>query len=484
MRRPLKEVSDGGLSVDSWIDAEQHADRALELYERGQLAEAEAELLKALAIVPEQAEWSYNLGLTLEAAGRDGEAVEAFDQCAKQQPGTIDPLLAAATVAGRGGDSRGVMVRVEKALKIDPRCEEAYIQKIEACGQLGLHEEAELTFHISQMALSSPSVGCLMAVAEVMAAARDHARAIWCLQEVLKLHPETPMARARLASVHAAKGQVHRATGLYLRELRDHPNDILTRLDFAELLLGLGRDGEAIKHLEHVLKIDPANIDAHEHLGFMALRQGRADEAVLLLSLVMRLGRKDPPVQATLAQALLACGKVSLARRHTRRCLHAIRSVGSTQRLTPMMHHAAIVTSRLLLQFGYPEDAVKLCAQLDDRRWPQEEVLQIKAAAHFAAGQRRQGVGVSRRLLAVNPRSIVGYSNLAAAALHARRLRCAWAWISRGRAISPDDRGLRTLRRRLLQAMIVAPVSVIVGGVTSRIGGGRWAGHAEVTKRR
>ena len=55
--------------MNDWFDAEGHVDRAQELFERGRWSEAEAELRKALALNPDQAEWHYNLGLTLEAKG-------------------------------------------------------------------------------------------------------------------------------------------------------------------------------------------------------------------------------------------------------------------------------------------------------------------------------------------------------------------------------------------------------------------------------
>ena len=65
--------------MSEWIDAEQHADRALEMYEHGRLAEAESELRKALSLNPHQPEWLFNLGLTLEAAGRDEEAFASYE---------------------------------------------------------------------------------------------------------------------------------------------------------------------------------------------------------------------------------------------------------------------------------------------------------------------------------------------------------------------------------------------------------------------
>ena len=46
--------------MSKWFDAEEHADRALEMYERGRWAEAEAELRKAIALNPDQPEWHRN----------------------------------------------------------------------------------------------------------------------------------------------------------------------------------------------------------------------------------------------------------------------------------------------------------------------------------------------------------------------------------------------------------------------------------------
>ncbi|MHC4220002.1 MAG: tetratricopeptide repeat protein, partial [Planctomycetota bacterium] len=89
--------------MSNWFDAEEHADRALEMYERGRWAEAEAELRKAIALNPDQPEWHFNLGLTLEASERDAEAMACFERAVELMPGQLDPLLAAGIVSNRLG---------------------------------------------------------------------------------------------------------------------------------------------------------------------------------------------------------------------------------------------------------------------------------------------------------------------------------------------------------------------------------------------
>ena len=64
--------------MSEWQEAEQHVERAHELYEAGRWEEAESELRHAIAMNPYQAEWQFNLGLTLDAAGRHKEAADVF----------------------------------------------------------------------------------------------------------------------------------------------------------------------------------------------------------------------------------------------------------------------------------------------------------------------------------------------------------------------------------------------------------------------
>jgi len=79
--------------MNDWQDAESHADRALDWFERGRWDEAEAELRKAIHLNPDQPEWHFNLGLTLEAAGRESEALASYEHASGLMPGQIEPLV-------------------------------------------------------------------------------------------------------------------------------------------------------------------------------------------------------------------------------------------------------------------------------------------------------------------------------------------------------------------------------------------------------
>ena len=81
--------------MHDWNEAERHVDRALEMYERGRWAEAEAELRKALEIDPDQGDWHYNLGVTLERSGRCAEALASYEQASRLLPDALDARVSA-----------------------------------------------------------------------------------------------------------------------------------------------------------------------------------------------------------------------------------------------------------------------------------------------------------------------------------------------------------------------------------------------------
>ena len=115
--------------MTDWLDAERHADRALEMFERGRWAEAEVELRKALALNPDQPEWHFNLGLTLEASGRDPEAMACYERAIELAPDQVEPMVAAGVVANHlGRYARGIEWFV-RALEIEPRHEGALLRE-------------------------------------------------------------------------------------------------------------------------------------------------------------------------------------------------------------------------------------------------------------------------------------------------------------------------------------------------------------------
>jgi len=459
--------------MSDWMDAEAHADRAFELYERGRWAEAESELRKALSLNPDQPEWYFNLGLTLEAAGRDSDALAAYEQAVALMPDQPEPLIAAGIVSNRLDRYAEAIGWFDRALHLDPTSEAAYCHKIESHVRLGDHDEAETTYYMAQHALPEPSAHCLSAIADSLIDRGEYGRAGWCLREALRHEPTMPRLRGRLGNVYAALGQSQRALQLYLRELRDDPGNIDTLLDFGELLIEFGRLPEAEEKFRRVLELEPANADAHMRLGEIAMYMNRFERAQLEFELVFKLDPEYPGIRPSLAEAMLRCGRPQDARRTLREEFDLVLEIDARDgglrddAATPPDADAMIRLGDLLLDAQMPREAAQVFEQCCRRpRYLSRKcrllVWRKLALARFGAGDRAGGMAMSRRVLRHHPHCIASIHNMALAALEEGRITVAAGWIKRGLAIDKHDDGLRQLRVRLWFAAIRHGMSKLV----------------------
>lgn len=459
--------------MSDWLDAEAHADRALEMFERGRWAEAESELRKAISLNPDQAEWHFNLGLTLEQAGRDADALGSYERALDLMPDQPDPLVAAGVVANRLGLFDRAVAWLDQAIKIDPSLETAYAHKIDSHIRLGNHDEAETAFYMAQHALPEPSAQCLAVMAESLAHRGVYDRAEWCLKEALRLEPNMPRLRARLAAVSAATGKPQRALQLYLRELRDDPGNIETLLEYGQLLMEIGRLPEAAEKFRRVLELEPANVIAHYELGQIAMVTHRYEQASLEFELVLKLDSQFPGIRRAMGESLLRRGRVDDARGHLldeydlvkAEAQEAAASETPATAKAQSLPSPALTTSiagipgdlghlaTLLLETGEPARAAELL-EMAIADGESIELLRLQALARFQSGDRAGGAAASRRVLRLEPACLRSIHNLALAAMQENQLRTAAGWIKRGLGIDRHDDGLRRLRIRVWLAFV------------------------------
>lgn len=434
--------------MNDWFAAEDYVDRALEFFERGRFADAERELRKALAIDSEQADWHFNLGVTLEAAGRDREALACFSRAAGLLPEEAGPCLSAGIIASRLGDADEAITWLERTIELDPINEHAYASLIENLARVGRHDDAETAYYLAQQTVEE-SAPCLAAVADSLIERDEYKRALWCLREAVRLVPNMPRVRGQLGRVYAALGQPHRALRLYLRELRDAPGSIETLLDYGDLLAELGRTSEANEKYRRVLELEPAHVEAHMRLGELAMATGRIDQAALELELVLKLSPGYPDARILLGETLLYRGDRDEARRvlvEEVDAHEANEDDGEPVRTGSVGGPGDYQLMNLLLDAELPAEAARFGENLIQRSGESADLLRQLAVAYFRAGKPDRGRAVSRRVLHLEPRCLASIHNLALAACHAGDYRQAWAWIRRGLGIHRADTGLRRLR--------------------------------------
>lgn len=430
--------------MNDWFEAEEHVERARQHFEANRWSEAESELRDAISIDPYRSEWHFNLGLTLEATGRDAEAHRSFREAYELDSTNESTLLALGLSSLRLDDPSASIKWFEEAAKIKPDRPDSYVHRIEAYARLNDHEQAEVMFYLAIQLPEADEACAYLNMAESLLDRNECDRAIWCLRTAAKADPTLPRVHARLAEAHATLGRLDRARQLYLRELRNNPGDVETLLDLGCLLVEMNRLGEAGEKFRRVLELETDNADAHFYLGDLAERQGNADSAVASHRLVLRLDPAHSPARRRLAGLLARRGELLDAQRLLQRELHTL------------SHDAAAFTDADLEEFGsllldaqMPTEAITALKILVDRQPESARAHHTLAVACLCAGDIRGGLESCHSALRIDKDYVPAMHNVALALIRDGRWGKARMWVKRARAIDPDDPSLRRLRAKL-----------------------------------
>lgn len=470
--------------MNDWVDAEHHVELAHEHYDAGRWDEAEVELRQALSLNPYQAEWQFNLGLTLEAAGRYEAAADAFVQCSKLNtehgsPDANSTLLAGVNLT-RAAQPELALSWFDDAEKIEPMNVAVVVHRIEALTDLERYEDAEEAFYLGQQI--DPEYPELYAVmGETLQKAEHHERAVWCLREAARLDPTLPRVRAHLANAYARLGRLERARQLYLQELRVDPGDPETLLDLGELLMDMHRTTEAGEKFRRVLELFPDNADAHFSLAELAELEGQLSDALVHFDVVLRLDRDYPTARTRLAKTLLLRNREEDLPRIRDLLTKELRTIeqanvdarGIVELKVQQSHEASnnrvqtmAPTTVKKAQIKHDEDDLEELGKtlveagmLKQATRVYEMLIQAAPSSHKAyhglsvsalqGGDYAAGIEAAKNSLEFRPSFVPAMHNLVLAYYRQGQYIRARYWLTQAMRHDPDDAQLRRLRLRL-----------------------------------
>ena len=432
--------------MNEWSDAEDHVERAHELFEAGRWDEAEKELRQALARNPYQAEWHFNLALTLEAAGRFRDAAESFKKAFELGPGDAQVAVLVGLNCLRAGDPEGSLPWLDKAIDLDNTRVDPLIYKIEALARLGRHEEAETAYYLAQQ-IEPDDAEIYAVMADSLLARGLHDKAVWCLREAARLDPELPRVEAKLAEAYARTGRQERARQLYLRELRRDPGNIDSLLDLGELLMDMHRDAEASEKFRRVLELEPDNAEAHFNLGRLAAKLGDRAGSLRQFDLVVRLDPSYPSARCKLAAVLLESHTEGAKDRAKLLLLAELRD--QSERPDRIAIEEMDELGQLLLDAQLPTEAARVFKRIIARQPNNAAAHHALSVCHFLRQDRAAGMECARAALRLEPQYIAPMHNLAMAYLEQGQWTRARYWATHARRLDPDDPSLRRLRLKL-----------------------------------
>ncbi len=457
--------------MNDWVNAEHHVEKAHEHYDAGRWDDAENELRQALSLNPYQAEWYFNLGLTLEAAGRYIKAAEAFSNCFDLQQDANQPDANSALLIGvnlvRASHPDRALPWFDKAAQIEPMNVVVAVHRIEALTDLGRLDEAEEVFYLAQQI--EPEHADLYAVmADALLESNQTERAVWCLREAARLDPEMPRIQARLAKAYATSGRMERARQLFLRDLRMDPGDIDTLLDMGELLLDMHRYSEAGEKFRRVLELEADQPDAHFLLGELAEIESRIPDALVHYDVVLRLNKTYARVRLRLARVLFLRGREEdlprirdLLKQEFRTLQSDLetetRSRMSSSHLNERCEDLEEL-GRLMLDAEMESEAVRVYTNMIQLQPTSHRAHHGLSVALLQSGEFDRGIFSAKKSLDSQPRFVPAMHNLALAYLHQQQWIRARYWVRQASRVEPDDPSLRRLRIKLRVHTVVGTV--------------------------
>lgn len=438
--------------MHDWIEAEAAAEKAQQFYDSGQWDKALAALDLALSVNPQQGDWQFGKGLTLDALHRYDEAAAAFEQALKlrgEQPETM--LLLGIDLIRSGQAERAVEV-LDRLAALDPDAKGVMCHQILAHSRVGNHDKAEEIYYLAQQTHEEPCPLCLDHMAQSLAARQQWDKAAWCWGQVQQIDARYPHVSANLARTCWQQGKLEQAREHYRAQLREDPGDIDTLLECGRLLRVMGLNAEAGEKFRRVIELEPTVAEAYYQLGELSLNSGHLDAAAGELEMVTRLAPDHVGVHLNLATVAMRRGRHDEALRHLIAELDLEGQVGSQ----------VLDVARKLIELDAPAQAVDLLTPLLDGSTDpifEDEDQLVQALVYRGVGLVLCGdidLGIRDFRLArqIDPQHGVVLYNLAVAYLDQRHFARAKAVLRRALCCTPGDVDLQRLQLRVQRESI------------------------------
>jgi len=432
--------------MNDWSIAEQHAERAWRHYEAGRWDHALRLLRRALAIQPDQTEWWFGVGLTLDAMQRFDQAVDAYQQVVDRQPDDHEALLHLGIDLLRSSRPAESIAALTRAHAADPTQHACHCHRIAAHAQLGEHEQAEVTFYLAQQDEPNCPV-CFDHIAHSLAMRGELKKAIWCWQRTIELDPSHAQARANCARAHWYLGQLSRARFLFERHLEEQPDDPQAALELASLLLEAEELEDAKRRLTDILTRQPDNAIAHHLLGDLHIKCNNPDAAIACFISAQQNDPGRPGLDLGLALAAKLAGDADARRRYL---LAELERNGQDAR-------QVLELARQLLDANMGEQVIALLTPMIDGfddLFVQDtaslaEAYRLRALAMTAADRADQAIADCREAVRLNPKLTDAWTHLAGVYQQAGQPRRAIVCLNHAIELDPDNADLRRLAGKL-----------------------------------
>jgi tetratricopeptide (TPR) repeat protein len=424
--------------MSDWHEAERRVERAQEFFEQHKWREALEELRAATTINPYNASWFVSIGLILDEMGRFDEAADVFRRAARIDPNDLRALDHLGQDLHRLGRFEQALRVFEQMEQIDPAYEPSYCHRIITYAELNDHQKAEEMFYTARL-YKEHCPRCYYQMGISLEARALHDKAIYCWTRTLDLEGADPDVHVRIAEAFWRKGDLEQARQHYLADLREHPGRTRSLLDLGDLLLEMGRTGEAGEKFRRAIELDPGDPAGYYRHGKWLLRADADADALAAFSRALQL---DP----TFPGAHLYLGRLA-HRRHDRNTARA--HLRAELMLRPEDPRLMLDLANLLMDTDDTRAAIACLKRLTQLQPDNLSAWQNLAVAQFMRKHHSEGIASCQQVLARDAKNLDALHNLALAFEDLGKFDKALAHVRRALVHHPHEGALQRLELRL-----------------------------------
>ena len=293
-------------------DAEAHFVLGANVAELGLIDEAIRHYRRALQIQPDYTKAHGNLGDALAKQGRFDEAINQYRQALKIDPGYSHAHGNLGVAMSAKGELDEAVRHFRQALQIEPDYTEAHNSLGTVLVALGRLDEAVKQFR--QALETRPHyVHARYNLGSVLRSQGKLDEATEQFQQVLRMNPDYVYAHCGLGLVLQMRGKPDEAIDHYRQALEIEPEYPEAHGSLGDVLSGQGKLDEAISHYRQALQADPNYAHAHCNLGVAMSARGKLDDAITHFHQALQIDPEYTEAHNNLGSLLLAQGKLNEA---------------------------------------------------------------------------------------------------------------------------------------------------------------------------